>query len=131
MLKTGPMRDVLAVMNECTAHILTTWGLDPDKLANASRGVRLMDPQTLSRRILETYPTRALQNNEQGRVGVLVKIDEKGGVYDCEIVADSGSKSLNNAACNGMKRAKFEPALDVAGQPIKSYYSTRISYRLN
>ena len=128
---TGPLRDVFQVLNDCTAHILKTWGFDAAKLQTAEVGPQILNPLSHARKVQEAYPVRALRNREQGTVGVLVKIDEEGRVYECEIISDSGSKDLNNAACTGMMIAKFEPAKDKAGEPLKSYFSTRISYRLN
>ncbi len=129
-LETGPLSDVLQIMNDCTAHILKTWGFDAGKLQNARNGPRLLNARSTARMVQEDYPLRALRNQEQGTVGLLVKVNEEGKVYECEIVSDSGSNSLNTAACDGMKRARFEPAMDEAGQPIKSYYTTRITYSL-
>ena len=55
-----------------------------------------------------------------------------GRATSCSVTASSGSSILDQAACTGMERyARFEPALDDAGNPTTGAYATRITYRLN
>jgi protein TonB len=61
-----------------------------------------------------------------------VTINADGRVSACSVTSSSGSSILDRAACNGMQRyARFEPALNAAGNPISASWSTRIVYRLN
>lgn len=83
-------------------------------------------------RIQQNYPSRALRNNEEGRVGVRVTVGPDGRVSACSVTSSSGSSSLDEGACDGMRRyARFNPALDAAGNPTTGSYSTTIVYRLN
>ncbi|ALE17954.1 PxORF73 peptide [Altererythrobacter epoxidivorans] len=85
-----------------------------------------------ARRIQENYPSRALREETQGTVGVSVTIDGSGRVSGCRVTRSSGSSILDEAACEGMQRyARFNPALDAAGNPTSGSYSTAITYRLN
>lgn len=85
-----------------------------------------------ARRIQENYPSRALREETQGTVGVSVTIDGNGRVSGCRVTRSSGSSILDEAACEGMQRyARFNPALDAAGNPTSGSYSTAITYRLN
>lgn len=83
-------------------------------------------------RIQENYPSRALREETEGVVGVSVVVGPDGRVASCRVSGSSGSSILDDAACKGMERyARFDPALDAAGNPTTGSYSTRIVYRLN
>ncbi|MEE4288419.1 MAG: energy transducer TonB [Erythrobacter sp.] len=85
-----------------------------------------------SRRISENYPSRALREEIEGNVGVSVQIGANGRVSSCRVVRSSGSSILDDAACAGMERyARFNPALNDAGDPTSGSYATTITYRLN
>lgn len=95
-------------------------GLTPDGLARWSA------------RIQENYPPRAVRDEIEGRVGVRVTVGPNGRVSDCSVANSSGSSILDDAACAGMRSyARFNPALDAAGNPISGTYSTTIVYQLN
>lgn len=85
-----------------------------------------------ARRIQENYPSRALREGTEGTVGVRVTINAEGRVASCTVTNSSGDSSLDDAACRGMERyARFEPALDRAGNPTSGTWATRITYQLN
>jgi len=92
-------------------------------------------PDGLSRwsaRIQEQYPPRAVRDEVEGRVGVRVTVGPNGRVSDCSVSSSSGSSILDDAACAGMRSyARFNPALDAAGNPTSGSYSTTIVYQLN
>ena len=83
-------------------------------------------------RIQSNYPTRAVREEREGRVGVRVTIGPDGRVTACSVSSSSGSPDLDEAACEGMSRyARFNPAQDTAGNPISDSYSTAIVYKLD
>ena len=83
-------------------------------------------------RIQSNYPTRAAREEREGRVGVRVSIGPDGKVSSCSVSSSSGSPDLDEAACDGMTRyARFNPALDEAGNPTSGAYSTAIVYKLD
>ena len=85
-----------------------------------------------ARRIQENYPSRALREETEGTVGVRVTVNADGRVSGCQVSGSSGSSILDAAACKGMERyARFNPALDAAGNPTSGSFATRIVYRLN
>jgi protein TonB len=85
-----------------------------------------------SARIQEQYPPRAVRDEIEGRVGVRVTVGPNGRVSDCSVSSGSGSSILDEAACSGMRSyARFNPALDAAGNPTTGSYSTTIVYQLN
>lgn len=97
-----------------------------------ARGARTKNERSWAARIQENYPARALREEIEGTVGVRVTVTPDGRAANCSVTASSGSDILDAAACQGMERyARFEPALDDAGNPTNGSYSTRITYRLN
>ena len=83
-------------------------------------------------RIQENYPARAIRDETEGSVGVRVTISAQGRVTACSVTSSSGSSVLDEAACDGMTRyARYNPALDDAGNPTTGSASTRIVYQLN
>ena len=85
-----------------------------------------------SRRIQENYPARAVRDEIEGRVGVRVTIGPNGRVTACSVTSPSGSSILDDAACAGMTRfARYNPALDAAGNPTSGSDTRTIVYQLN
>lgn len=83
-------------------------------------------------RIQEAYPSRAIRRELEGNVGVSVVIGADGRVQSCSVAQSSGESILDEAACEGMERyARYEPALDAAGNPTTGRDSLTIVYRLN
>ncbi|HEX2793631.1 MAG TPA: energy transducer TonB [Croceicoccus sp.] len=103
----------------------------PPKVSRA-RGVAPDGQSRWAARIQENYPSRALRNEEEGRVGVRVTIGPDGKVSACSVTSSSGSSSLDEGACDGMRRyARFKPALDDDGNPTSASWSTTIVYKLS
>jgi len=104
----------------------------PPPAPSQARGASPDGLSRWSRRIQENYPSRALREETEGTVGVAVTIDASGRVSSCRVTRSSGSGILDDAACKGMERyARFNPALDAAGNPTNGSYSTAITYKLN
>lgn len=127
---TGPLAAPLGVLNECTSHILSTWGLDPEAHRTAQRAAELRDQMKLARSVQERYPLRSLREGRGGVVGATVLLDQSGAPTECKITDDSGDPSLNELVCEQLMKAQFDPALDAGGQPMKSYWTTRVTYRI-
>ena len=97
-----------------------------------ARGARTKNERSWAARIQENYPARALREEIEGTVGLRVSVTPDGRATGCSVTASSGSDILDSAACAGMERyARFDPALDNAGNPTTGSYSTRITYKLN
>ena len=83
------------------------------------------------RRIIENYPSRALRREIEGTVGVAVTVGPDGRVSGCRVTR-SADPILDEAACADMTRyARFNPALDAAGNPTSGSWSTSIVYQIN
>ncbi|MEO0062580.1 MAG: hypothetical protein RLZZ08_1140 [Pseudomonadota bacterium] len=97
-----------------------------------ARGTTPDNQRSWAARIQENYPSRAIRDETEGTVGVRVQVGPNGRVSACSVSASSGSSVLDDAACEGMQRyARFNPALDDAGNPTSGSFSTRIVYQLS
>lgn len=77
----------------------------------------------------DDYPPQALDKNEQGSVGILVRVDSKGAVADCVVEKSSGSAALDAQTCRLVwLRAKFKPARDASGEPVEGSYQQTITW---
>jgi protein TonB len=104
----------------------------PPPPPSQARGASPDNQASWARRIQENYPARALRDETEGRVGVRVSIGTNGRVSDCTVTSSSGSRILDDAACEGMQRyARYKPALDAAGHPTEGSASTTIVYQLS
>jgi protein TonB len=69
----------------------------------------------------DDYPPAAMREERQGVSGIAWTINEQGRVENCHVVRPSGSPDLDDAACRLMtRRARYTPAKDQTGNPIKS-----------
>ena len=64
-----------------------------------------------------TYPPAALRRGESGTVVVRVDVDAGGVPLDAKIVQRSGSRDLDRAALDAVRRWRFQPAQS-NGQPM-------------
>lgn len=119
---------------ERLAHIPADPFASPDA-ASASMRARGATPDGQSRwmaRIQENYPSRAIRDDVEGRVGVRAIVGANGRVTSCTVASSSGSAVLDEAACDGMIRyARFNPAIGDNGQPTTGTFSDTIVYQLN
>ncbi len=77
------------------------------------------------------YPTRAINLGLQGITRVRLSVAASGRVTGCEVAASSGSPLLDSAACDAlMRRARFDPATDTAGDATSGTFSTSVRWQL-
>jgi len=80
----------------------------------------------------DDYPAQALDRNEQGNVGVLIRVDPAGAVSYCLIEKSSGSAILDSRTCEVIRlRAKFKPPHDRRGVPVASETHDTITWRIS
>ncbi|KQM63392.1 energy transducer TonB [Sphingomonas sp. Leaf17] len=79
----------------------------------------------------DDYPPSAIRAGEEGSVGMRWEISTSGRVENCVVTQSSGSSTLDRAACTAMtRRGRYSPALDQAGNPIRSASGARIRWTL-
>ncbi|UAB79110.1 TonB family protein [Erythrobacter sp. SCSIO 43205] len=130
-LETGPLGEAFEVLNTCTSDMLKDWGFDVETQRLVAKGPVWTNRDAVTRRIVDSYPRAALRRGESAILRMRVTIDEQGGVEDCVINEVTRTETLESPACEQMQKAEFEPAVNVVGQPVRSFFTTSITYRIN
>ncbi|ATY31406.1 TonB family protein [Sphingomonas psychrotolerans] len=79
----------------------------------------------------DDYPRAAWRAEQQGHVGVLLRIGADGRVSDCSLLASSGSKLLDERSCTLMtRRARFIPAIGKNGRPAPDRWNYSLVWTL-
>lgn len=128
-LRTGHMDQAKAAMDTCLDELITHWGID----ASAHR--TLLKPATprkqgdWARKIQRNYPSSALTQGERGPINIRLKIDRTGKPTECRTIASLAAEVLNSTACEGlMQYGVFDPAIAADGEPIDSYWASKVVY---
>lgn len=129
-LDTGSLDKAFAVLNQCTLDLVRDWGLDPQRHVTAQTRPRWTNQEAVARRISMEYPAEAARVGEQGIMRMRVIVSAEGAVESCKILKSTQTETLESPACKMMKNARFDPALDAAGVPFRSYFVTSITYKL-
>lgn len=121
-IRLAVMPALLDGLKKCTADLQQYWnmyGQKNGKMATPSKGD--------IRRIFDSddYPSDALSQDQEGTAQYMLLIDEKGSVAACHVMKPSGVPVLDARGCQVIRqRAKFTPALDANGKPMRSTYVT-------
>lgn len=127
-LELGSMGRPMAEMRKCMDTLLTHWGYDPKIVASLSRPVRpLGNPGDWIRS--GDYPNKALLAGHSGIVQFRLDLDETGKVRGCHILARTNPDEFADLSCELLnRRARFSPALDAAGKPVKSFWVNKVRF---
>ena len=120
---------VLDGLDKCNADLRDYWnvGAPADRFTRKARSLKPLAEYFSS----DDYPDQANFANQGGTSRMMMMIDETGALKDCMVEETSGFASLDAMTCAVLlKRAKFEPALDSAGKPIRSVLTSRVVWRI-
>ena len=120
----------LDALNACGENFVPFWGLDLDRHRDMKSRVKWINRDRVIKRIVAQYPTEALRRGEQGTIRFMVIIDEEGEVTECRQSGVTEVNKLKSPVCREMRSARFEPARDINGAAMKSYYASTIRYVL-
>ena len=125
---TERLLSLLAGLQECTADLKRHWNADGEKNGALSTGAQ-GDVRSIFK--LEDYPSEASSRDQQGSGRFLLLIDERGGVAGCQVL-EASVPALDARGCQVIReRAKFTPAVDRSGKPVRSTFVTpRITWQL-
>lgn len=94
------------------------------KIESSSREASLINQPRPS------YPPEAYRSREEGTVVVMAQVDAMGNASDVELVKHSGSRVLDRAAMNEVRKWKFKPAMK-NGKAVASAVQVPVDYRLD
>jgi protein TonB len=102
--------------------------------ARAPKKVARVEPKDREATVLDrpvpSYPPEAYRAREEGTVVVKAQVDALGNASDVEIVSRSGSRVLDRAAMNEVRKWKFNPAIK-DGRTVTSSVQVPVDYRLD
>ncbi|WP_338240370.1 TonB family protein [Aurantiacibacter hainanensis] len=131
VLETGEMRSPMNAMRTCMDELLTHWGIDAEAHKSLVRRVRPLEIESWARRLQEEYPRDMLYRGEQAIVNIRLTVDESGRPSDCAVQNSLNEPTFDELACEMLLRhARFESAIAGNGEPIASYWVTRVIYTI-
>jgi TonB family protein len=111
------MPQLLDGLQACTADLQRYWNADGDKNGSIAKPARGDVRSIFSS---DDYPGLALSRGQEGAGQYMLLIDETGKVAGCQVLLATGVPVLDVMACNVIqKRAKFTPARDSKGEPVR------------
>ena len=128
--ETGNMAPPLQALNVCAADFVRAWGLDAEKHQSLRKLAYWKNEGEVARRIQKKYTQSAVNRGEQANIRMRVIVEADGSVSDCKLYDATETDRLKSNACDEMARAEFEPAIDAAGNPMRSFHMTNIMYRI-
>lgn len=129
-LEFGSLANPLAQMRDCTANLVRTWGYDPDVQAALTRSVT---PKGAPSKWLrdKDYPSEAVRNRQSGIVQFRLDVDSDGRVLGCHVLARTDPDAFADHTCKTLRaRAVFDPALDAQGKPVRSFFVSKVTFKL-
>lgn len=124
------MPQAMAAMQKCEDNLIAALGVTPaDRAAIATEAEPLSDERTWV--TARDYPPDARRMRTQGETRIWWTIGADGRVADCHVILTSGDETLDKAACAALQRnARFTPAKNAAGQPVKDWGSQRVLWTM-
>lgn len=130
ILDLGAMDKPFGVLQQCVDDMVSHWGIDME--AHKSLKTIVM-PKVSPIEWINTanYPSKMLDEEQSAIVEFRVDVDEKGKPTGCHIQDSTRPKEFDNAVCLPlMRKAKFHPATDASGKPIRSFWKSSVSFRV-
>lgn len=127
-LEVRSMGKPMATMRHCMDGLIEHWGYNPTAIAALSRlPTPINDPGKWV--TTNDYPSNALRTGHGGIVQFRLDLDEAGKILKCHILSRTNPDEFADTSCRLLtRRARFEPALDAAGKPTKSFYVNSVRF---
>ena len=123
------MDRAMGAMEACLDELITHWGIDAPAHRTLLKPVTPRKLEQWARKMQGNYPFSAQIQGERGPINIRLKIDRAGKPTECRAIASLAAEVLNSSACEGlMKFGVFDPAIAADGEPIDSYWTTRVVY---
>lgn len=132
-LNLGSMKAPIEAMNMCMANLVEHWGFDVEEQSRVVQPPLAKNMQSVVTAIQKAYPMKAVARGAQADFHIRVSVGAEGRVEDCVLLNQTIAEDFDQARdpCYVFsKKAEFEPALDTSGKRVRSYYATRILYRI-
>lgn len=129
-LQTGALGEVVAALDDCARGLAASWGLDVARLDDLTSGPRLLNGAAVRRGIGNSFAEHwRWYSHTDGIAHVRVIVNEAGQPEDCTVVYGTTGAAPNDRACRIMRKARFAPALDDEGKPVRAAYTASFKDR--
>lgn len=127
-MATGPMDKPFEALRACGWDMVKGWGLDPAQQQARSRPPVRTENSPLLR--TEDYPSRMWQKNVEAIIHFRLMVDATGKVESCHIQLSTRPKDFDDAICRRVLKARFHPALDANGRPMRSFWVQTVYFKM-
>lgn len=120
------MDAALKALSDCTAKLLTGWGVDPQLWRDGKMAGFRGSPQSWF--TLGDAPQVLPKGVAEGRVFLLMKTSAEGSASSCKVVASTDAR-MNAPTCSlAMRRSRYRAPLDASGNSMASYVVVPVSW---
>ena len=128
-LQLGSMEKPLAFLDECGTRIAAILSAAGRALTGEATPPEPIDEDEWL--VGADYPNYLVAARMEGRLEVRLTVNRRGRPSSCFVIASNKPQLFDDPVClNLMKRARFEPARDVEGNPVASYYTTNVTFAI-
>ena len=124
----GPGEDVVPAPAGSNARVAAEPSASKATAKPKPRAPSQTIPQPLASNPMPKYPVAALRRNEGGTVLLRVSVGSDGSPTDIDVAQRSGSRDLDRAAINAVRKWEFRPATR-NGQPVASIVDVPVEFR--
>jgi TonB family protein len=121
---------VAKAMEGCNLNLQAHWNIGEERKSRFTTFATSVRP-LYTYLHSEDYPAQALLEHREGTVGITLMVDEKGVLQDCSVEETSGVAVLDAQTCIRLKKmARFRPAVDASGEPVRSVVTAKVRWAL-
>ena len=128
--ETGNLSAPFQALNSCASDFVRAWGLDQDQHAKLKSLPVLQNERDIDRSVKKLYPSMARLRGTQAIIRLVAIVEADGSMSDCWLQNATEDDRFKSPACKVMKDAEFAPALDIRGEPMRSYFVKTLNYQI-
>ncbi|RGP41797.1 hypothetical protein BPTFM16_02106 [Altererythrobacter insulae] len=129
LLEIGAMAEPLERLRTCAKLLGARLTIASMATNDKARGAVPVDQDTWSKYI--KYPDYLLRSRVVGEVRIRLTVAPSGKAVNCQVTGSSSPQVFDDEVCFALiKHARFEPALDLEGQPTTSYYTQEVIFSI-
>nr|WP_166179480.1 hypothetical protein [Altererythrobacter segetis] len=128
VIELGPMEEPIRALQACTADLMKHWNIDPQRLRTMSRQATPAKSPSLWLTADDLRGSQ-LRQYKPAQLNLRLIVDEHGKVAACYTDLDVPDE-FGQATCAAIvRRARFEPALDADGKPMRTIWVSSVRYQ--
>lgn len=129
LLQTGEMRGPLATAEKCIEDLMTSWGVDPKHAMGESRTIASDGHVLWNEELLNRVPETLRRRGKETRVVFPLVVGADGVPTACWLDQPFVEEGYENWACKLiLHNARYTPALDKDGKPMRAIYAVSAFY---